>query len=163
MRKRIISLEAEAPLPELDWLDLADVAEIEITSEDPEHPIEAALIPGREGGWRAEEPGPQVIRIRFNQPEDLEHIHVAFVEERKARTQEFTLRCWKEGQPQPVEIVRQQYNFSPPQTWREVEDFQVALRAVSLLELTILPDISHGPAKATLAQLRIAAHADSTE
>jgi hypothetical protein len=52
--------------------------------------------------------------------------------------------------------VRQQYNFSPPETAREIEEYDVDLDAVTALELRIVPDISGGSALASLAQLRLA-------
>ena len=54
------------------------------------------------------------------------------------------------------EIVRQQYNFSPPEAIREVEDYDLNLDGVTALELTIIPDISGGSARASLAQWRVA-------
>jgi hypothetical protein len=52
--------------------------------------------------------------------------------------------------------VRQQYNFSPPGMTREFEDYAVDLAGVTALELRIVPDISGGDARASVAQLRIA-------
>jgi hypothetical protein len=52
--------------------------------------------------------------------------------------------------------VRQQYNFSPPEAVREVEDYDVDLDGVTALELRIVPDISGGSTRASLAQLRLA-------
>jgi len=40
------------------------------------------------------------------------------------------------------EIVRQQWNFSPPETTREVEEYHVELSEVTVLESIITPDIS---------------------
>src|SRR5207244_6980753 len=37
------------------------------------------------------------------------------------------------------EIVRQQWNFSPPKTIREMEEYQVELSDVTILELVIVP------------------------
>jgi len=51
--------------------------------------------------------------------------------------------------------VRQQYNFSPPAATREVEDYDFDLDGVTVLELKIMPDISDGSARASLAQLRV--------
>ena len=53
------------------------------------------------------------------------------------------------------EIVRPQWNLSPPNTSREVEEFQVALSDVTVLELVIVPDISRGSARASLKRLRL--------
>ena len=53
------------------------------------------------------------------------------------------------------EIVRQQWNFSPPNSIRESEEYQVGLSAVTVLELLIVPDISRGSARASLKSLRV--------
>jgi hypothetical protein len=51
--------------------------------------------------------------------------------------------------------VRQQWNFSPPNTTREVEEYRVALSNVTVLELVIVPDISGGATHASLKSLRL--------
>jgi hypothetical protein len=51
--------------------------------------------------------------------------------------------------------VRQLWNFGPPNTIREVEEFQVELSDVAALELVIVPDISRGAARASLESLRL--------
>src|SRR5437016_12825355 len=38
------------------------------------------------------------------------------------------------------EIVRQQWNFSPPETIRQVEEYQVELASVTVLELDYRPE-----------------------
>ena len=53
------------------------------------------------------------------------------------------------------QIVRQQWNFSPPSTVAEVEDYRVDLAAVSVLEVTITPDIAGGLARASLNSLAV--------
>jgi hypothetical protein len=63
------------------------------------------------------------------------------------------LRWSTDGGSSVKEIVRQQWNFSPPKSIREVEDYQVDLSNVILLELIITPDISGGPARASLKSL----------
>ena len=52
--------------------------------------------------------------------------------------------------------MRQQWNFSPQGATSEKEDYQVELPAVTVIELSINPDISSNNAFATLEQLRIA-------
>ena len=79
-----------------------------------------------------------------------------FQEGEQERTQEFVLRWSPNGGQSYREIVRQQYNFSPPEAAREVEDYNVDLDGVTALELKIVPDISGGSARASLAQLRLA-------
>jgi len=154
IRKRIAPAISEAsPLPPQDWLDLESLAEVEITSEDRAHPIEAALSPGNGSGWRAAEPGRQMLRILFDEPQPLSLIHLVFMDGMNARTQEFTLR-WSRGNHQPLEqIVRQQYNFIPSS--REVEDYTVELDGVKRLEMEIIPSIRGGDFYASLAELRL--------
>ena len=54
------------------------------------------------------------------------------------------------------EIVRQQWNFGPPETIREAEDYRVQLSGVTVLELAITPDKNRGDARASIAQWRLA-------
>lgn len=157
MRKHIIGPIPEGlAVDEAEWLDVEALAVAEITSEDSEHPIEAALLPGNMPGWRAAGPGPQTIRLRFARPQLLRHIRLRFRETGRERTQEYTLRWSPDDGHTWREIVRQQWNFSPRSTTCEMEDYHVELPAVSVLELSIIPDISGGDAVASLAQLRLA-------
>jgi hypothetical protein len=73
-----------------------------------------------------------------------------------ARTQEFTLRWSEAPHGSFTEIARQQYNFSPRGSTREVEDYQVRLNNVSVLELTIKPELDAGSGIAALSRLCIA-------
>jgi hypothetical protein len=157
MRKRIIGHgPREVAAAEPGWLDLERLAQVEITSEDAGYPIESALIPGTGLGWRAAQPGEQTIRLLFDEPLRLKLIHLAFHEDEQERTQEFVLRWSSDGGQSYREILRQQYNFSPPDAAREVEDYDLDLDGVTALELKIVPDISGGGARASLAQLRLA-------
>lgn len=139
-----------------DWLDLERVARVEISSEDERHPVEAALVPGAWSGWLAAGPGAQALRLLFDEPLRLRRINLLFLEEERARTQEFVLRCSQDGGRTFREVVRQQYNFSPEGATRESEDYRVALDGVTALELVITPDVSGGPARASLERLRLA-------
>jgi hypothetical protein len=127
---------------------------VEITSEDQAYPIEFALRDRR--GWRAAEPGPQVIRLLFDQPQKLSRIWLVFEETEIQRMQEFVLRWSADGGRSFREIVRQQWNFSPPGTVCETEDYTVELCDVTVLELRILPDQGGGNARASLTRLRLA-------
>jgi len=157
MRKQTISSGSES-VSRLDdaWLDLEQLAKVEVTSESADQPIESALIPNLGLGWRAAQPGKQTIRLIFDHPLSLGHIQLRFVEMERGRTQEFVLRWLPEGDQSLREIVRQQYTFSPPATNQESEDYWVNLNGVTALELEIVPDISEGDASASLAQMRLA-------
>ena len=156
MRKRIVNQEPQGVAPaDEQWLDLQGLAQVELTSEDSTYPIEAALLPGTGSGWRAAQAGEQTIRLLFDKVQRLMRIQLLFHEDQQPRTQEFVLRWSPDGGQSYREIVRQQYNFSPPGMTRELEDYRVDLPGVTALELRIVPDISGGGAKASVAQLRI--------
>ena len=157
MRKRLIApVQQQTAPPGHDWLNVEELAEVEITSEDAAHPIESALLPGRSSGWLAAAPGKQTIRLLFDDPQRLQRIWLYFVEPHTVRTQEYVLRWSPDGGQSFREIVRQQWNFSPQGATSETEDLHLELPAVTVLELSIIPDISGGNAFASLAQLRLA-------
>lgn len=151
MRKRVVTTPANLPGQGEKWLDLEHVATVEVTSEDHDFPIESSLSLEHRQGWRAAEPGAQTIRLLFDEPQEIRCISLVFEEDEVKRTQEFVLRS---GGPFR-EIVRQQWNFSPPTSTREIEDYSVELSDVALLELTIVPDISGGAVRASLKSLRL--------
>jgi hypothetical protein len=155
VRKRIIDRDIQRTSPSnQQGLNLERLAQVELTSEDAAHPIESALTPNGGAGWRAAEPGKQIIRLLFDKPQSIRHVRLLFQENERERTQEFVLR-WSSDRGQSYrEIVRQQYNFSPGSA-EECEDFDVHLEGVTTLELTIVPDISGSPIYASLAQLRL--------
>src|ERR1700757_2344576 len=115
MRKRLIRPAPENPRsPNRDLLDLERIAVVEVTSEQRDYPIESAFVSPETRGWRAAEPGTQTVRLLFDQPQRLKRISLVFEEEEATRTQEFVLR-WSSNRAGPFrEIVRQQWNFSPP-------------------------------------------------
>jgi hypothetical protein len=159
MRKIMINQAAEnIPSSGLSFLDLERLVQVEFTSECPEYPVESALLSTDDSGagWRAASPGEQTIRLVFDQPGTIEHIFLVFDEPQQSRTQEFVLFWLMDQENVYREILRQQYHFSPPNTTREIEHYQVRLEQLKTLELRIIPDISGGEAFAGLKQLRLA-------
>jgi hypothetical protein len=156
MRKRLVT-----PTPDRvrthgeGCLDVERAAVVEVTSEDQDFPIESAFVSADARGWRAAAPGSQTIRLLFDHPQRLKCIFLIFEENETGRTQEFVLRWSSDGGSSPKEIVRQQWNFSPPESIREVEEYQVDLYNVTVLELVIKPDIGGGVARASLKNLRL--------
>ena len=156
MRKRITNARPkDISHTDRQWLNLEVLADVEVTSEDAAHPIESALIPGAGPGWRAEQPGEQTVRLLFHEPQRIKRVDLRFREDERERTQQFVLRWSSDAGQSYREIVRQQYNFSPPTTTSEDEHYNVDLVGLTTLELTIVPDISGGPACASLSQLRL--------
>jgi hypothetical protein len=142
------------PIATQDWRDLDDAVEVELTSEDPECPIESALLGQDSSGWRAGNPGPQTIRLTWRNPITVRRIRLVFEEHSHGRTHEFVVRA--SASDGPHEIVRQQFTFSPPGTTVEREEYSVNLEGVARLELAIIPAIDDTNAFATLREWRIA-------
>jgi hypothetical protein len=157
MRKRIINpVQQDLSYPERNWLNIESIAIVEVSSEDAEHPIEAALLADRLSGWRALDSGKQIIRLIFDQPQSLEWIKLSFEERAVERTQEYVLRWSPDKDHSCQEIVRQQWNFSPDGSISQIEEYHVQLRSVTTIELIITPDISERYCVASLKQLRFA-------
>jgi hypothetical protein len=142
--------------PEQEWLEIENVAKVELTSEDPNFPIEFALASRNGPGWQAATRGEQTIRIVFDKPRPLHRVRLEFSETEVERTQEFTLRWAAEPRGPLSDIVRQQWTFSPEGSTREVEDYRVNLSQVAVLELALKPDLAPGNALATLARWNVA-------
>jgi hypothetical protein len=156
MRKRLLTPTPQGIRPhDGGWLDLDRAASVEITSEEKDYEIDSALVSAESQGWRAANTGKQTIRLVFDQPQRLKRILLVFEENEQARTQEFVLRWSADGGHSFQEIVRQQWNFSPPNSTRETEDYHVELSDVTALEVVIVPDISGGAARASLKSLRV--------
>jgi hypothetical protein len=157
MRKRLITaVPRVSPRTDQNWLDFGSVTTVEVTSETKDQPVESALLLSEFRDWRAAESGTQIIRLLFDHPLKVKRISLVFEETENTRTQEFVLRWSSDLGRSFREIVRQQWNFSPPGTVREMEDYLVDLSSVTVVELDIVPDKSGGEARASLESLRLA-------
>jgi hypothetical protein len=158
MRKRVLGsvpLPSDAPDGQ-QWLNLQELAEVEVTSEADGYPAESAFNFGAGPGWRAASRGKQRMRLALDRPQSIQRMLLQFHEPEVARTQEFTVR-WSGGPSEPLkEIVRQQWNFSPDGSTIESEDYIVDLKAALILDLTIDPDRGAGEALAQLVDWRLA-------
>jgi hypothetical protein len=156
MRKRLITPSSQPASSDRDQrLDLDTAASVEVTSEEQNYPVESALLSEQSRGWRASQTGTQTIRLVFDQPQRLKRISLRFEENETNRTQEFVLRWSPDRGGSFREIVRQQWNFSPPHTTTEAEEYRVELPNVAVLELIINPDIGGGTARASLTRLSL--------
>jgi len=116
-------LQRSTPLIRTGWTWKAK--RIELTSEDAAYPIDGALIPGRA------QSGEQTIRLLFTRPQRVSRIQLLFREDQQQRIQVFLLRWSSDGGQSYREIVRQQFNFSPPGTTHELEDHAVDLEGMT--------------------------------
>ena len=159
MRKSIVSPSAVAQTPISDlWRELERIARVEISSEDPQFPIEHALGKKETTGWRAAATGPQLIRLHFDEPLNIKRLRLHFVDKAAERSQEFAV--YAGSGPELKEVVRQQWSFSPHGSTEEIEDYTVNLSGITTLEVRIDPDRSHDPKQsqhyASLQSLKLA-------
>jgi hypothetical protein len=155
MRKTILSSDPEVHPQKSSWLDVKEIAQVEVTSEDSRYPIESAFEEDGHG-WRSAEVGEQTIKLVFDQPQRIQRIRLCFIESDTERTQQFALQ-WSPDHPGALHpVVRQQWNFSPSGSTMEIEEYDVNLNAVRVLQLVINPEISKGSAIATIASWRLA-------
>ncbi len=156
MRKIVKSADLQSGMEKAPWLDVGAIAQVEVTSEDSQYPIESAFTEGNTGGWRASEQGKQTIKLFFDEPQQIRRIWLQFVEVAKERTQQFTLLWSKDKNDALRPLFQQQWNFSPSGSTSQIEDYKVQLDGVWMLQLVIDPDISRGTAVATLEKWRLA-------
>ena len=155
MRKAVLpSRSAEESSPG-EWLDLDSVARAEISSEDPRYPFENVLAGDTGDGWRAGQPGLQVIRLRFDRPQAVRRLRLVFREEAEERAQEFAVFATTRTGARR-EVRRQQWTFSPGGSTVETEDVEVNLPDVSVLEVEIDPGRHDHQKPASLQFLGIA-------
>jgi hypothetical protein len=131
-------------------LDLIALASFEISSEEPSHLLERAFESGV-NQWRAATDGPQTIRLTFIKPQRISRISLVFNEQTVTRTQEFAIFTTTASDGKWRQFVRQQFNFSPPDTTREREDYALAMDDVTGLELQISP----GAGRASLTEFAV--------
>jgi len=163
LRKHIIKAPQTAPAPEPGEMDIAAIATVQVTSEDPAHPIEHVFDHRRGPGgsrWMAAEPGEQTLLLVFDTPQRIHQTIVEVEELDVSRTQELRLSVSHDGGQSYRELRRQDYNFSPPGTTFEREDWTVLAEGVTHLQLWMKPDKGSKPCRATLTALIVkrAAH-----
>jgi hypothetical protein len=156
LRKQIIKPSHTPPAPMPGEIDIAAVATVLVTSEDPDHPVDRAFDQQRGPGgsrWVAGEPGEQTLILAFDAPQVIRRVLVEVEEPEVARTQDLQLAVSSDGGQTYRELVRQEYNFSPPGTTFEREDWAATAEGVTHLRLVIRPDKGGKPCRATLTSL----------
>ena len=156
LRKQIIKPHPATPVVTPREIDIAAVATVMVTSETSEHPVDYAFDEHRgQGGtrWIAGEPGEQTVILAFDAPQTIRHVSLEVQEPEVSRTQELHLSVSSDGGRTYRELLRQEFNFSPPGTTFECEDWGVAAQGVTHLRLGIKPDKGGKPCRATLTSL----------
>jgi len=156
LRKQIIGAPPAASALVPGQIDIAAVATVLVTSEAADHPVDHAFDGRRGPGgsrWIAGEPGEQAVILAFDAPQSIRRVILEVEEHGLARTQELQLAASGDGGQTYRELLRQEYNFSPPGTTFEREEWAVTAECVTHLRLWIKPDKGGKPCRATLTSL----------
>jgi hypothetical protein len=159
LRKQIVRARSTEPIPLENAISIPDVAAVQVTSEEADHPIDNVFDHNRGPGgsrWIAGGPGEQTLIVLFDSPQTIRKIGLEVEELAVSRTQELTVSVSSDGGRTYRELVRQEYNFSPPDTSFEREVWSTSAGAVTHLRLDIKPDKGGRVGRATLTSLTLA-------
>jgi hypothetical protein len=158
LRKQIVPRRTE-PLATLgSAIPIADVATVQVTSEQADHPIDHAFDQHRGPGgsrWIADTPGEQTVILVFDRPQTIRQVGIEVEELELNRTQELAVAVSSDGGGTYRELVRQEFNFSPPATTFERERWTVRADAVTHLRVDLKPDKGGYVGRATLTSLTL--------
>ena len=158
LRKQIINVPPKAQAPMPGEIDVVAVATVLVTSEDPAHAVDHAFDGLRGPGgsrWIAGETGEQGLILASDAPQTIRQVGLEIEEPEIARTQELHLSASCDGGRTYRELLRQEYNFSPPGTTFEREQWAASIEGVTHLRLVIKPDKGGKPCRATLTSLTL--------
>jgi hypothetical protein len=157
LRKRILDI---ACLPTArrgeSALDIAAIATVIVTSEDATNPVDNIFDDQHGPGasrWVAAETGEQCLILDFDAPQTIHQIALEVEETEVNRSQELAVSISCDGGHVYRELIRQEYNFSPPGTTFERETWSVSAERVTHLRLRIKPDKSGKPCRAAMTSL----------
>jgi hypothetical protein len=156
IRKQILAGDPATSVSQSTALDIAAVATVLVTSETETYPIDNVFDTQRGPGgsrWVAEGPGEQRVTLAFDTPQRINQISLEVEEQDVSRTQELQVSLSKDGGQTYHTVLCQEYNFSPPGTTFEREDWTVRAEGVTHLQLRIKPDKGNKPCRATLTSL----------
>jgi F5/8 type C domain len=158
LRKQILTTHRTMSDRSAAEKNIAAVATVLVSSEDPRHPIDYAFDGQRGPGasrWIAAQSGEQTLILAFDTPQTIRKILVEVEEPEISRTQEIAVSISQDGGQTYHELMRQEYNFSPPGTTLEHEEWSIKADAISHLQLTIKPDKGGKARHATLTTLAL--------
>lgn len=159
LRKQIIPKRPGDSFSFEGEIDVAKLATVQVSSEQNDHPIDHVFDKSRGPGgsrWIADEPGEQTVILVFDTPQTITRVGVEVEEIAVSRTQELSLSVSDDGGRTYRNLVRQEFNFSPPGTTFEREVWSVAAPGVTHLRLEIQPDKGGRIGRATLTSLSLA-------
>jgi hypothetical protein len=146
---------AEAGSNREQWLDLLANADISASSSASAHPITDAFRSGAFGGWQAGRTGPQIIRIRFHQPRDVQRIQFVFASPTVARLQELVVSATSRRGERTRQVMRATSMLRVDDGPIQLRDHQVSAFGIEALEIRIEPDLHAHDSVATLRLCRV--------
>ena len=157
VRKRRLD-EAARRGPAPGALDLARLATIAYSSEDPAHPVEN-LLDGRAGPggsrWAAARPDETAqLIVEFDRPQAIARLVYEVEEAERERTQAVRVEASTDGGRTYRGVLAQDYTFSPRGATFQREDVRLDLGGVDRLRLTVVPN-KGGSGTATLTTLQL--------
>jgi hypothetical protein len=161
LRKSILKehgRETAPPATNATMISVPDVAGVLVSSEDPLHPIDHVFDDRNGPGgtrWIAGELGEQTIIVAFDCPQRLQKVNLEIEEAEMSRTQELSLAVSDDGGHTYREVLRQEYNFSPPDATFERQWWAVPVENITHLRLIIKPDKGSKPSRATVTSLQL--------
>jgi hypothetical protein len=159
LRKQVGSTRSHEPASFESEISIPDVATVQVTSEEADHPIDNAFDHNRGPGgsrWIADGPGEQTVILLFDSPQTIRTIGLEVEELAVNRTQELSVSVSSDGGRTYRELVRQEFNFSPPATTFERVRWSTSEAAATHLRLEIKPDKGGRIGRATLTALTLA-------
>ncbi len=158
LRKHLFTDPPVGQVTEPGEKDIAALATVGVTSEAAEYPIDHAFDSRRGPGgsrWVAGAPGPQRLLLTFDVPQTLRLLRLEVEERDVSRTQDIQVAISRDGGHTYQTLLRQEYNFSPPGTTFEREEWAIPAEGVTHLQLVITPDKGGAPCYATLTTLAL--------
>ena len=114
LRKQIVPRRSSEPVPFENEISVADVATVQVTSEEADHPIDNAFDHNRGPGgsrWIAAEPGEQTLILLFDRPQTIRKIGLEVEDLAVTRTQELSVSVSSDGGRTYRELVRQEFTL----------------------------------------------------
>lgn len=157
LRKRLTSEQSSTP-ERPGEINIASLATLAYSSEDPDHPLEHLVDKhsGR-GGTRwasARLNATERIVLEFDHPQRIACLVYEVEECWQERTQEVRVEISSDHGRTYRQVLVQEYTFSPQGATFQHEDLRLDLPAITHLSLTIVPN-KGGSGVATLTSLRL--------
>lgn len=156
LRKQI--MKVRSPRLSRGEISIPEAATVFVTSETAGHPVDCICDGGRGPGstrWIADESGDQVLVLAFDTARNLHKVSLEVEEPDVSRTQELALSISRDWGQTYREVLRQEYNFSPPGTTFEHEEWRVPAEGVTNLLFWIRPDKGGRSCRASITSLAL--------